>query len=120
MDELDIKIQDILKKDFEIPISTHNVIIQTCTNATIIPKHLLIFRKIVIYVISLLFMTTGIVFAKNIIENSFNLGKGVDRAINEGYLEETNMNYINSTIVSDDNTLNNTRSRIKSRKFFNG
>lgn len=58
-------------------------------------------RTQIAFFILLIFGTSGIVFAKNYksIINSFMMGSGIDKAIDNGYIEEVNMEYKNSNVI---------------------
>lgn len=61
-------------------------------------------KKIGIVACFCIILTTSCVFAtdiSNFIKNKFNLGNGIETAINNGYIKETNMDFVNSTINID-------------------
>lgn len=66
---------------------------------------------------------TGVVFATNYdrIINYFGLGNGIDTAVENGYIEETDMNYVSSSSALVDETnatiLNNIKTNVKIDKF---
>lgn len=60
-------------------------------------------EKIIITIVSILTVTGGIVFAKEIgefIGNIFNTRKGISTAINNGYIESPNMKYVESNDIN--------------------
>lgn len=58
-------------------------------------------RTQIAFFILLIFVTSGIVFAKNYknLINSFMMGSGIDNAIDNGYIETVNMEYENSNVI---------------------
>ena len=61
-------------------------------------------KKIGIVACFCIILTTSCVFAtdiSNFIKNKFNLGNGIETAINNGYIKETNMDFVNSTTNID-------------------
>lgn len=81
-------------------------------------------KKPVIAACALLTLSTGVVFAKDIekfIKNSFGLGGGIDTAVENGYIETPEMNYLpseeleeNINKIHDDGTvLDNINSEVK-------
>lgn len=60
-------------------------------------------KQLIIAILSLLTLTGGVVFAKDIehfFDNLFNNMNGVTTAINNGYISDSNMDYINSNDVN--------------------
>ena len=99
MDNIDIIIEDIVKKDIYIPKEFEDVIY----NAIVYKeknKIKSILVKIIWIITSLITLTTGVVFAKDIskwINNIFNpqtTNKSIIKMAESGYIQETNMEYI--------------------------
>lgn len=58
---------------------------------------ILIIKKIIITILGIGTLTGGIVFAKEYIFKSFNLGKGIDTAVQNGYIHTINQEKINGS-----------------------
>lgn len=120
MDNLDKKIQSILSNNLDISEEYSNMINSTLKHLPNKNKKSFTFKKIkwsLIATCCFAFSISGIVFSKNIsnfVQNFFNYNKGIDTAINHGYLEEPAPNYIESNgttvnlenVLMDDFTLN--------------
>lgn len=128
MDNLDKKIQSILKRKI-VESSNYTYTIENTLHNLERPKTIDIIKNISIvkYITAMTVMiivTTGIVFAKDIsyyVKNFFNNNNGIDNAINNGYIENVNMQYINSNgtnvkienLLMDDYNLNfNTKIKV--------
>lgn len=64
-------------------------------------------KKMIVAACTLLTLSTGIVFAKDIeefIKNSFGLGSGIDTAVKNGYIVTPEMDYIPSDTIKDNIT----------------
>lgn len=79
--------------------------------------------KSVATILVVLVLGTGVVFATNYgkIINYFGLGNGLDTAIENGYIEDPNMNYTSSNSTLEDSTnstiLNNIETNVKINNF---
>lgn len=125
MDELDKILSSVLKKDVELPKNYHNNIQNVLyRKKRVLEKNSII--KVILAISSSTILTTGVVFATNIpkhIIQFFNNNKGMDLAIENDYILNTNMEYSNSdnlqvkidNILMDDYNLSLTFS-IKSNK----
>ena len=66
----------------------------------------ILIKKIIITLISFITVTGGIVFASNIIKNFFNNSKGLDTAVENGYIEQGGENVVsNNTDITVKNFL---------------
>lgn len=121
MDNLDKKIQSIVKQKimessnytYTIENTLHNL--KDAKTMDIIKNISIV--KYITAIFTMIIVTTGIVFAKDIshyVKNFFNNNNGIDNAINNGYIENVNMQYINSNgtnvkienLLMDDYNLN--------------
>lgn len=116
MDELDKKISSILKEDIELSNKYH----KTIQNALYKNKKIKNKNRIIKFILALsssAILTTGVVFATGItkyINEFFNSNKGIDTAIENGYILENNTEYIKSNntgikvtnVLMDDYNLN--------------
>lgn len=96
MDQLDKQLFEHYKNK-NIPSSTQNVIKTAFNNKNKSSMEKYIY-KFAIYFISILVLTTGVVFAKdivNFISSLFtNSTAGIDEAINNGYVQNVNMDFV--------------------------
>lgn len=101
MDELDKRISSILKEDIELPNKYHNAIQKALyRNTKIKNKNTII--KFVLALSSSAILTTGVVFATGItkyINEFFNSNKGIDTAIENGYILNTDTSCIDSSDI---------------------
>lgn len=102
--EIDKKIKTILSQDVELTDKYKYMIRHTLKeNKSKMPNsHFNKFLKLAAVGCGCMILTTSVVFAKDISKfftNFFNNSKGMDTAIENGYLLEPNMNYINSSEV---------------------
>lgn len=121
MDNLDKKIQSIVKQKimessnytYTIENTLHNL--KDAKTMDIIKNISIV--KYITAIFTMIIVTTGIVFAKDIshyVKNFFNNNNGIDNVINNGYIENVNMQYINSNgtnvkienLLMDDYNLN--------------
>lgn len=66
----------------------------------------ILIKKIIITLISFITVTGGMVFASNIIKNFFNNSKGLDTAVENGYIEQGGENVVsNNTDITVKNFL---------------
>ena len=116
MDNLDKKIHSILSEDIEMPNNYINMINNTLDGLPDKNKKIKSFRFLKLALATTCCLTliiSGTVFAlnkNNIINHAkdfFFVNKGIDTAIDNGYIEKTDINYINSnkTKVSLENIL---------------
>ena len=68
----------------------------------------LLVKNIIITILGLGTLTGGIVFAKEYYSKTFNLGKGIDRAIENGYIEIINQNKGDTNIYASEFLMDNT------------
>lgn len=80
-----------------------------------------IFIKPTIISVSCLILITGVVFAKDHIISYFGLGKGIDKAVENGYIENPDMSYIESDVIADNEltgiVVDNVGASLKIEKF---
>lgn len=112
MDDLDNKIKNILSEDIEVSYKYQNMIINTLKERKK-NKNVFIKKgfKLITATCACVIVTTSIVFAKDIsnwVKGIFNNNsKGIDTAIENGYILQPDMEYINSngTEVKIDNLI---------------
>lgn len=109
-DEIDKLFVDYFEQNKEVPDVVSNGI--ECALDSINRKQsiILLIKKIIITLIGLATISSGFVFAndiKNFIMHFFNYNEGMDTAIENGYIEDINMEYIesNATEVKLNNLL---------------
>ena len=99
-DDIDNIIFDYFKTNQEIPPTIEYSIKNALYTDKINKFNIIeIIRKIIITIITLLTVGGGIVFAKEIgqfLDNIFNNRKGISSAIDNGYISNTNMKYVES------------------------
>lgn len=111
MDNFDYKIKEILSKDIDLPYKYQNIVRTTLKNKKNIKFQNYRFFKIVATACACIIITTSVVFAKNIsnfIKNIFNNNsEGIKTAIENNYILQPNMEYIesNGTEVKINNLL---------------
>lgn len=100
MDKIDEKIRELLSQRLDTP--NHYII--SIKNAFHKPKYKhnsFELFKIVATTFTCIIATTSIAFAtKNYITSNFGLGKGIETATNNGYIENINMDYVHSNIFT--------------------
>lgn len=99
MDEFDNEIRKIFKKDINLTDEFNSFVRKTVANLPDKKLKIPVFRTFATGFACLVF-STGIVFAKDIsqrIYNFYETGKGVETAINEGYIAENESEYANSS-----------------------
>lgn len=101
MDETEKKIKEILSQKLEIPSHYTNTIKTALNN-----KYSFNFLKIAAVICICITVTGGIAFAtkdyiKDFLKNSFGIGKEIDTAVEYGYIEKTDMEYIASDATID-------------------
>lgn len=109
MNNVDCVIQNILAKDLQLPKSYTEMINDTLETLPEKKKNIPT-RKIQFAFATMCCctcLTIGIVLAKDYVENFFNFNKGMDTAIENGYIEEPKTKYIevNGTEVTIENYL---------------
>lgn len=106
MEDIEKKIKNMLAEQIELPIKYKNVIRNTLNNEKIEWRGYNLKKKLIAAISTGITLMSGVVFATNFdkIINSFNLGKGIDTAVENGYIAETDMEYLNSNSnVTDGN-----------------
>ena len=103
MDETEKKIKEILSQKLDVPNHCTNAIKTAFNKKT---KNSLKFLKISAVICMCLLVTGGIGFAakdyiKEILKDSFGLGKEVDIAVEHGYIENVDMDYVTSAVTID-------------------
>lgn len=104
-ESIEDKIKDALKGEIELPIKYRNMIRNTLKEENIEWRKYTMKKKLIAGLCTGIALTSSVVFAANFdkIVASFGLGKGIDTAVQNGYISETNMDYINSnTNITDD------------------
>ncbi len=99
MDEFDNEIRKIFKKDIKLPDEFNSSVRKTVANLPDKKFKIPVFKTLATGFACLVF-SAGIVFAKDIsqrIYDFYGLGKGVETAMNEGYIAENKSEYTNST-----------------------
>lgn len=111
MDKIDEEIKEVLSQELDVPNHYINTIknFKQKKDKTINKSVRLI--KVAVSICMCVIITTGIVFAtKDYITEYFGLGKGIDTAVENGYIENVNMDYIESnSIIYDKNIKINTK-----------
>ncbi len=101
-----MEINEDLKNKVKLKM-TMSKMIDEINAETIQPKPNFIFKKWIAVACVCVIFTTGIVFAKeieNFIKDKFSLGKGVQTAVDNGYIEHLDNNYTFSNVsVSNEN-----------------
>lgn len=102
MDEFEKNIKNILSQDIEIPEHYTNAI-KTAFDKK--KKHSYNLFKVAAAICIGITTTGGIVFAtkkyiKDTKEKSFGIGKEIDTAIENGYIQNTNMDYVSSNVIT--------------------
>ena len=112
MERIEKEIKRVLTEDIELPLKYKNIIRTTLKEKSKEPiinnKHRMV--KILATGCACVIVTTSIVYGKdisNFIQNFFNNSKGIDTAVENGYIEKLDEEYINSsnTQVKIDNIL---------------
>lgn len=100
IDNFEDKIKNIFTEDIEVPNHVKNTIKNVLKNEKVSKNTLIINTvKILATVATCCIITTGVVFAKDIstfIMNFFSKNEGMDNAIEHGYIDKPNMEYIDS------------------------
>lgn len=99
MDEFDNEIRKIFKKDIKLSDEFNSSVRKTVANLPDKKFKIPVFKTLATGFACLVF-SAGIVFAKDIsqrIYDFYGLGKGVETAMNEGYIAENKSEYTNST-----------------------
>lgn len=123
MDELDNELERIFSKDINVPNKCRNALKNAlyAKEKSKIGKY--VFLKTVITSCVGIILISGVVVATNYnkIINYFGLGNGIGTAVESGYIEEPNMNYIASSSTLEDEEkatiLSNIKTNIKIDKF---
>lgn len=104
--DLDKKIKTILSQDVDLTdkykYMIRNALKENKNKSKTLNSHFNNFLKFATVCCGCLILTTSVVFAKdisNFFNNFFNNSKGIDTAVENGYLLEPNMNYTNSSEV---------------------
>lgn len=99
MDNLDNKISEIFKKNIELP-NSYQYTIRNTIKAQNKKRHLKNKFKLIPTISGIAILVSTVAFATTtFIQEAleyYNSSKAINRAISEGYIEETNMNYIES------------------------
>lgn len=114
MNDLDRRIKSILNEKLEIPEKYDNMIFNTLDSLpekeqlTLVSRNK--FKISFATACCILFLATSIVFAEEIsafIRHIFNYSKGLDKAVESGYIEDTNIETIesNGTVITAENFL---------------
>lgn len=102
MDEFEKNIKDVLSQNIDIPEHYTNAI-KTAFNKK--SRHSYNLVKVAAVICIGIITTGGIAFAtkkyiENIKENSFGIGKEIDNAVENGYIQNTNMDYVSSKTLA--------------------
>lgn len=115
MDELDNELERIFSKDINVPNKCRNALKNAlyAKEKSKISKY--VFFKTVATSCVGIILISGVVVATNYnkIINYFGLGNGIDTAVESGYIEEPNMNYITSSSTLEDEEKATISSNIK-------
>lgn len=106
MEDIEKKIKNTLAEQIELPIKYKNIVRNTLNNEKIEWRGYNLKKKLIATICTGITLMSGVAFATNFdkIINSFNLGKGIDTAVENGYIAETDMEYLNSNSnVTDGN-----------------
>lgn len=114
MEELDKKIQNIMKIQIQEPMGYEQRILNTIRNYKTSnfgknKNRFIIKRRIIATICASFILVSGIVVATNIKNNKKSdrgLGDGVDTAIENGYIATPDMNYIESNVVINSEPIN--------------
>lgn len=109
MDSFEEKLKNILSEKIDLPNDYKYVVRNTLYEKNKRKHKQYRFVKIFAISCSCLILITSIVGAINIsnyIQNFYNDNKGMDDAIKEGYIDEPNMEYVNSSKVEDIHAIN--------------
>ncbi len=105
MDNNDKEIKDYVIKAKKIPPTSYDYMINetldSLPNKNKIIYNIKKFRKILATACCFAFIVSGVVFAKDIQKffvEKFNSGKGIQTAVENGYIAKSNANYINSKV----------------------
>lgn len=101
MNDIDIKIKHILSSDIGIPNSYKNMIRKSLLKKKDRKMKMFgLFKKIaVVSSVVSVFLVGGTFGKKYVVDHFFNFNKGIDKAIEQGYLYEVKENYIYSNDV---------------------
>ena len=100
MNNIEEKIEKALSQDIELPSDYKYIIRHTLRKRRNVEMKKNKIMKILATGCACVVITTSLVYAKdisNVIKNFFNHNKGMDVAIQEGYIDEPEMEYVNST-----------------------
>ena len=100
MNNIEEKIEKALSQDIELPSDYKYIIRHTLRKRSDVKMKKNKIMKILATGCACVVITTSLVYAKdisNVIKNFFNHNKGMDVAIQEGYIDEPEMEYVNST-----------------------
>ena len=114
MEELDKKIQNVMKMQIQEPIGYEQRILNTIRNYKTgdfgkNKNRVIIKRRIIATICASFILVSSIVVATNIKNNRKSdrgLGDGVDTAIENGYIETPDMKYIESNVVINSEPIN--------------
>lgn len=139
-EEIDNLFYDYFKDKEDVPNFITNTINHTLNNKNSQYTIMVLIKKIILTIISILTITSGFVFAKDLqnlaeklIENIFgNYNNGISSAVKNGYVEDIDMQYIDSNdlkikvdqIILDDYNLGiifniDTKEKLNTDKLFN-
>lgn len=125
MDELDNILKQFFSKDIDVPNQCRNALKEALYTERKSKKYFsrFIFTRTVAIACGVSVLITGVVFASNYnkIINYFRLGNGIDTAVENGYIELPNMDYVssNSTLEDEANViiLDNIKTNVKIDNF---
>lgn len=106
MDSIDNVIENVMQKQIYEPIEFEKAILTAFKEKEKYKSHSNIIIKIISTIVAFITITAGVVFAKdisNFIKNIFNpktIGKGVVEMAENGYMQNTNMDFIENNGIS--------------------
>ena len=116
MNNIDNVIENVISKQIYEPINFEQAILTAFENKKQTKTHSNIIVRIITTIVAIITMTASIVFAKdiiNVVKNFFAHNEGMDKAIANGYIENIDMEYVESNninikadrVLMDDNNL---------------
>ena len=123
MDKLDNELKKFFSKDINVPNKCRNALKNALYTKEKSKINKYAFAKIIATSCIGIILISGVVVATNYnkIINYFGLGNGIDTAVESGYIEEPNMNYISSfsTLEDEENAiiLSNIKTNVKINNF---
>lgn len=123
MDKLDNELERIFSKDINVPNKCRNALKNALyTKETSKNSKYAFFKTFATLCVGIILISSVVVATNyNKIINYFGLGNGIDTAVENGYIEETNMNYVTSFSTLEDGEkaiiLSNTKTNVKIDNF---